>query len=103
MSHPTTAIETRSIDQSLSAAHQLMGRAEYVLGQLHSEVTGYETGETDPGNPIATGLVNGADALAGRLESFVASLERTRARIIAPNVVSVGQAMKSQIVDRGFG
>jgi hypothetical protein len=78
--------ETRPVEQSVNAATECMGRAEYLLERLHAAVTG---DEPPPG--VATGgggagLMHDADRLASRMEAYCADLERTSARITAANV-----------------
>lgn len=82
--------ETRSVDESVRDAHLSMNQAEQILAELYAEVTGYGSTEIAMGSVPAAGLVNDADRLASRLVAFVGELQRTRARIVSPNVQSLG-------------
>lgn len=84
--------ETRTIEESLSAAAEAMGRAEYMLERLHYAVTGYEPPPAQASAGVgALGIMHDADRLASRLEAFCADLERTSARVAAGNVQSLAK------------
>ena len=97
-----SGVETRTIEQSLSAVSEAMGRAEYMLERLHYAVTGYEPPPNAASPTLesgALGIMHDADRLARRLEGFCSDLERTASRVTAGNV----QSLAKQSYDANYG
>lgn len=91
MSNAIHAVETRSIEDSLSHGHDAITRAEHLASLLHSDLNGPMPCGTDDVGGYSGGIVSSADRLAGRLESLCRDLERIRARIVSDSPVKATQ------------
>jgi hypothetical protein len=89
------AIETRSIEDSLSHANDAMNRAQRLASLLMSDLTGGNIAEATANEGPYDGLVGGADRLAGRLEALCSDLERVRVRLISNSPKNVPQAFET--------
>lgn len=87
------ATRTRSIEDSMTQAHDAAYRATHLVGLILDDLNG-STPETNGGanGGQPPGLVNSADYLAGRLESLCSDLERARSRIVSNNPKSIQEA-----------
>lgn len=88
--------EIRSIEDSISHAHDAAYRAAHLTGLILDDLNGIGPTATDNANAAQpSGLVYSADHLAGRLESLCRDLERVRGRLVSnsPKAIAETQAV----------
>lgn len=95
----TQGIEIRSIEDSLSHAHDATDRAARLASLILDDLNGPSP---DACNEAlrASGVVNSADYLAGRLEGLCQDIERIRSRIVSGSPkkfaeIGAGQALNT--------
>lgn len=77
------AVETRSIEDSLSHGHEAICRAERLASLILDDLNGPSPASTEPDGGNYGGVVSSTDRLAGRIDSLCRDLERARSRIIS--------------------
>jgi hypothetical protein len=85
------AIETRSIEDSLSHGLDAVSRAESLVRLILDDLNGNKPEAANEAAPSLWGLVSTADALAGRIEALVPDLNRVRARLVASKPKGTGE------------
>lgn len=102
----TETPEIRSIEESVSHAHDAAFRAQHLADLILDDLNGVSPATAaarDGSQP--SGLVYSADHLAGRLESLCRDLERVRGRLVSNNPKAMGfdQNFTKQVVASGYG
>lgn len=89
----TGATRTRSIEDSMTQAHDAAHRASHLVSLILDDLNGASpevAGLMNAGRP--DGIVHSADFLASRLENLCSDLQRARSQIVSNNPKSMQDA-----------
>lgn len=99
------ATQTRTVEDSISHAHDAAYRAAHLTSLILDDLNGPhpEAANSALNGGVTGGLVNSADFLASRLESLCHDLERVRSRLVStsPKGIADMANIKAQMMAGG--
>lgn len=113
--YATDSVQTRSVEDSISHAHDAAYRAAHLTCLILDDLNGPspEAANAALNGGVTGGLVNSADFLASRLESLCHDLERVRSRLVRNDPKSLAGMAQAQaaaqalaqvpVAPRGYG